>query len=381
MSLASCNYQCGWMEDDATFTVTILGNNEDPCQRYSGTALSPTAITPNWDGTAEGSGPVLRVILMESDPAITQATLAQAVVDDETTYYIDGQKLEFNSSGISIDSTSGGATGYAGCFRKLKANKNGTATPVPTLASAPFGGLEIRKNLVTPTGGKTVNVVVSLGINTGTKGIHKQGSTSIRIIQSNGATNFASIYCENTDSFVLDEDNDDVVCKVRCWQGESEVTTFWRKWYMLEGAQWVQKATTDTFTVDRQMVATFADIKVECYSDSAMTKLIASDVQTINDSSDAYVISPGPNPADGTFYQGGTTNVTFSPKLTDIDGNPVSDPHKFSYAVMDSVGNIVLSSNDTGQSKINPGGSFTVTATIANNMGEGPIVNIEAESA
>lgn len=380
MSLASCTYQCGWIGDDATFTVSLIAPKGDLFQRYTGDLLGAITCTPNWDGTALGAGPVLRVILMESDPTITQATLAKAVVDDETTYYIDGLRLEFDSSGISVNSTSGGATGYTGCFRKLKANSTGASTPVPTLSSAPFGGLEIRKNLVGPAQGHSINVTVKLGINTGTKGVHQQGSTTIRILQSNGTTNFAHIYCEN-DSFVLDEDNTDVVCKVKCWRGDSEVTTFYRKWYMLESGAWVQKATTDTFTVDRDMVATFADIKVECYADAARTELIASDVQTINDSSDAYIVSAGPQPADGTFYQGGTTDIKFYPKLTDIDGNPVSEAHKFNFSVMDSVGNIVLSSHDTGQQAVQPGGFFTVTAAIANNMGEGPIVHIDADSA
>lgn len=378
MSLASCSYQCGWIADDVTFTVSMIGNNGDLFQRYTGSAVNPDTITPNWDGTALGAGPVIRNILMESDPTITQATLAAAVVDSETTYYIDGLKLEFNTSGISIDSTSGGATGYAGCFRKLLANKNGTGTPVPTLSSAPFGGLEIRKNLVTPTNGKTINVSVKLGIDAGSKGLHKQGSTRIRMIQSNGATNFAHIYCTG-DSFVLDEDHDSVTCKVRCWEGDTEVTTFYRKWYMLEGGQWVQKSTANDFVVDRSMVATFADIKVECYSDSACTKKIASDVQTVNDSTDAYIISPSPNPPDGTYLQGGNVDLTFSPKLTNNDGSAVTEAHKFIYAVMDSVGNIVQSV--TAANAIPMGGSFTVAASIANNMGEGPIVNIEAINA
>ena len=379
MSLASCSYQCGWIAEDVTFTVSLLGVSGDLYQRFSGNPSSPSGIDPNWSGLALGSGPVLRVILMESDPTITQATLAQHVVDSETTYYIDEQKLTFNSSGISSAPSGDPTAVYNGLFRKLLANSTNAATPVPTLASAPFGGLEIRGNLITATQGKTINVTVSLGIDTGTSGIHKQGGTNIRMIPVTGSSNFAHIYCDN-DSFVLvEKDNEDVTCKVKCWRGETEVTTFYRKWYILEGGQWVQKSTADTFTVDRDMVATFADIKVECYSDSARTKLIASDVQTINDSSDAYVIAPCPNPADGTFTQGGTQGVTFSPKLTNVDGSAVNETHKFTYAVMDSTGNIVQSV--TAANAIPQGGSFTVAASVANNMGEGPIVNIEAISA
>lgn len=381
MSLASCSYQCGFIGDDLSFTASLLGSTGDLYQRYSGTVVAPGSITPNWSGTALGAGPILRNILMESDPTITQATLAAAVVDDETSYYVDGLKLEFDSAGISINSTSGGATGYAGCFRKLKANKNGTGAPEPTLAVAPFGGLEIRNNLVTASGGKTINITVKLGINTGSNGIHKQGSTNIRIIQSNGMTNFAHIFCDVSDSFVLDEDNNEVVCKVQCWEGDIEVTSFFCKWYMMEGGNWVQKATSNTFTVDRGMVNTFADVKVEVYKDSGCTQLIASDVQTINDSSDSLIVVPNPNPADGNFYKDGTVDVTFSPKLTNNDGTPYTNPHTFVYAVFDSVGNKLQSNvNSAGvvTTTIGIGGSFTVPASVANGIGEGPLVNIEA---
>lgn len=371
MSLASCSYQCGWIWDDVTFTVSMLGNRGDLYQRYTGSYLTPTC-TPNWDGLTGNNRPMIRNILMESDPTITQATLASAVVDEETKYYVDGVELQFNSQGISYNGS------YDGLFRKLKANSTGAAVPVPTRTDAPFGGLEILGNLVTASGGKTINISVTLGLNADGKAIRKQGSTRIRIIQSNGTSNFANIYCTN-DSFVLDEDNDSVTCEVECFEGENEVITFYRKWYIMELGQWVQKSTADTFTVDREMVATFADIKVECYSDSACTKLIASDVQTINDSSDSLILSANPNPADGTFAQGGSTGITFTPKLTDNEGNPYAvSSWKYSYAVMDSTGNVVLSI--TTANAIAQGGSFTVPASVANLMGEGPLVNIEAFS-
>lgn len=380
MSLASCSYQCGFIGDDQTFTVSILGATGDLFQRYSGTAASPSSITPNWSGTAQGAGPVLRNILMEGDPNISQADLAGAVVDPETNYYVDGQRIVFGTDGISTN-LEGTMNAYAGCFRKLLANKNGSGVPVPTLAIAPFGGLEIRNNLVTASGGKTINITVKLGINTGSVGIHKQGSTNIRIMQSNGNTDFANIYCDAGDSFVLDEDNIEVICKVQCWEGDIEVTTFYRKWYMLEGGNWVQKSTNNTFTVNRGMVATFADIKVECYKDPARTQLIASDVQTINDSSDSLMIVPNPNPADGNFVKGGGIDLTFSPKLTNNNGTPYTNPHTFIYTAFDSVGNKLQSNvNNSGvvTTTIGIGGSFTIDASVADGIGEGPVVNIEA---
>ncbi len=383
MSLASCSYQCGFIEDNAMYTVALMAIGGDLYQRYSGDWNSPTIYGDKWGNTALGAGPILRVLLMESDPSVTQADLAQVVVDAETQYFIDGQRLVVGSDGISTK-TEAGDTSYAGCFRKLLADKNGNATYVPTLASAPYGGLEIRKDLVTATGGKTINVLVKLALNTGKKGTYKQGSTNIRMIKVTGSTNFASIYCDANDSFVLEEGtNPDVVCKVKCWQGENEVTKFYRKWYILSGGAWVWKSDADTFTVHRDDVATFADVKVECYSDSDRKELITSDVQTINDSSDAYIVVPNPFPADGTFEQNGNIDVKFSPQLTDIDGKPATEAHEFIYAVLDAIGNIVQSNVDNNNNitvHVPQGGSFTVPAAVANSMGDGPIVNIEAVS-
>lgn len=373
MSLASCSYQCGWLWDDVTFTVSMLGNKGDLYQRYTGEYLAPASCTPNWDNLSVGSRPILRNVLMESDPTIDQSTLAKAVVDEQTKYYVDGVELEFNSSGISTNAP------YAGCFQKLKANSTNADPPVPTRMEAPYGGLEILKNLVTPSGGKTINISVNMGLNADGKAIRKQGSTRIRIIRSNGTANFANIFC-STGSFVLDDNNRSVACEVECFEGDSPVTTFYCKWYLMSGGQWVEKSTANTFTVDCDMVNTFADVKVECYSDSGRTKLIASDVQTINDSSDALILSANPNPADGTFEQNGNIDLTFTPKLTHNDGSTYTDSAwKYTYAVMDSTGGVVQSI--TTANAIAQGGSFTVPASIANNMGEGPLVNIEAMNA
>lgn len=373
MSLASCSYQCGWISNEMGFTVSLLGNEGDLYQRFSGKANAPSNVTPPWNMGASQTGPILRVILMGDDPSVSQTTLADAVVDSETSYFIDGVKLSFDGNGLST-SLEGGDTSYAGCFRKLTA-----AAGANHNAAAPFGGLEVRKNLVTPTDGRTVNVSVRLGLSTGNKGFHKQGSTRIAMIRSNGSSNFAHIFCDAGQSFVLDKDaNPSVTCKVNCWEGDNAVATFYRKWYIMEGGVWVQKATTDTFAVTHAMVNSFADVKVECYSDSERTKPIASDVQTVNDSSDALILSPNPTPADGTFVQNGTVDVSFNPTLQTQDGSAVPDNFKYAYAVMDSAGNTVL--QVTEANAIPKGTSFTVDRTVANGMEQGPIVNIEAFS-
>ena len=103
-------------------------------QYYSGDAVNPGTVVPSWEGLAAANRPFLRVILMESDPDITQDELAGMVSDADTEWYIDGKKLYFNSSNVSIDN-SAGVQGYAGCFRKLTA-----AAGTNHRADAPYGG-------------------------------------------------------------------------------------------------------------------------------------------------------------------------------------------------------------------------------------------------
>lgn len=369
MSLASCSYQCSWVSDGSTFTCSLLGSSGDLFQRYGGDSVSPSSIIPDWSGTVQGTGDHIRIVLMESDQDITEADLAGCVSDGDTKWYIDGLLLKFNSQGISIEGASGECQGYAGCFRKLTA-----AAGSQHLASAPYGGLEILNNLVTPSNGHNITVKAVVALTVDNKAVNTQGDTVIRMVKSVGTANFASIYCDSNDSFVLDEKDGSVVCKVRCWQGDTELASakFTRKWYLLEAGAWVQKSTAATFTVDRDMIATFGDVKVECWSKDATPALIASDIQTVADSTDAYVLSPCPDPADGQFYQtGGPDKIKFSPKVTDKDGTavPVSG---FYFVVMDSAG-VVQNTNATTLMQ-----TYDLPKSIASAIGEGPVVNITA---
>ncbi|MBD5278923.1 MAG: hypothetical protein HDS35_00040 [Bacteroides sp.] len=365
MSVASCSYQVGLEEDGSNITASLLGGMGDLVQYFSGDAASPGSVTPPWSGLSGSDRPYLRTILMETDPDITQAELAGMVVDSDTDWYIDGKKLYFNSSNVSIDN-SAGVQGYAGLFRKLTA-----ASGSNHRADAPYGGLEVLGNLVTATNGHSIWVEVDVAISKGSTGLKRKGGTAIKMLRNTGQANFATIYCDSTDSFVLDAKNPDVVCKVRCWQGDVEVTNFTRKWFLIENGAWVQKATTDTFKLTQEMVATFADVKVECYDSNG--NFIASDIQTVNDSDDPYVLLPNPTPDDGKFYRSeGPSKISFAPKVVHMDGT-AGPACSFYFTVLDSAGNVLNSDSKTKKK------TYDLLKEVAVGIGEGPVVNITAE--
>lgn len=381
MSLASCSYQTTYVPDATSVTATLMCASGDLEQVYTGVPGSHTLISQDLSTLTGLARPVLAIGIMESDPAITASDIADCISDADTEYYVNDKKLVFNSSGVSIQGTAanGEDTDFAGCFRKMLADN----TSARHRADAPYGGLEVIDNLVTASGGVTVNVRVVVAMVIGNKGTRHQGGTYIKMRQSTGESSVAQIYCDSGKSFILDKGDTarkNVVCKVRCFRAGSQVTPSGYKWYLFEAGAWVQKATTATFTVDTDMISSFGDVKVECYSDAACTQLIASDIQTIQDASDPLFIVPNPNPADGTFYQtGGPTQIVFSPKVMNADGTQMSGV-QFRFTVLDSAGNIQNNASGNGMA-LNTAlaATFTLPQTIINLINEAPVVYIEAE--
>lgn len=309
MSLASTSFQCVYIDEDRSFTISLIGSNGDLMQSYQGSAASPVAgsILPDWSGTDK---PFWKTVLMESDPNVTDATLAGYISDANTKWYVDDKEILFGNDGLSLKGTAAGTfQGTAGIFRKLTA-----AAGTNHRADAPFGGLEVRTNLVKEFSGNPATIKCRLAMTVDGRVVEQQASSPLRFVKRGEGDNLAYIYCDASDSMVLDTDNPSVVLKARCFKGSAELASanFTRKWYLLENGAWVLKATTDTYTVTRDDIATFGDVKVECYSKDTTPVLIASDIQTVADQADGLIVIPNPTPADGKIRQGDSnTGVEF----------------------------------------------------------------------
>ena len=361
MSYGSASIQCVYIQDDATYTMALLGGTGDLFQMYKGSALSPDSVIPQWDGLAQADRPVVAVVLMSSNASASDGDLTDKVLDAATEWYVNDELLKFNNAGLST----GGS--WNGLFSKIGKGAE---------AAYPFGGLRVNGNLVTAAGGLPIVIKCVLAVDPGSGEIvNIQNSYPVRILQVSGESAMADIYCAAGQSFALDDTGTSVTAQVRCWRNGVLMATsdYTVVWYMFEGGDWAEKHRGEKFTVDRDDVHTFGQIKAECWSTGAQPALIASDMQTLSDSSDPYVIYPNPTPADCRIRQtGGPDKVSFAPKLKRVSGEEVSSNVGYLFAVLSPAGVLLNTDSTTVKS------TYDVLKEIFVNLGAGPVVNITA---
>lgn len=363
---ASASYQCVYIQDAGTFTIALMGAEGDIVQMYRGSALNPDAVIPSWSALDEASRPVLKVILMSSDTSHTDQMLSDMVNNAATVWYVNDEALTFTNAGLST----GGS--YNGLFKKIGAGED---------AKYPFGGLRVNGDVVTASGGVPMVIRCELAIEAANSIAKAQASYPLRVLPMLSSTSVAEIYCAAGQSFALDADNTYVDARVRLWSesGETDASKYTVKWYIMQKGEWVYKTDSAVFRVTRDEVDTFGQIRAECWSKDTTPALIASDMQTLSDSSDPFVIYPNPTPADGRLWQtGGPDEVSFEPKLKRISGEEVTGV-KFLFAVLDPMGTIWNqgSQDDMPSNKVECT-TFAVPKSVFVGMQAGPTVNITA---
>lgn len=363
---ASASYQCVYVQDSATFTITLVGAEGDIMQMYRGSALKPDAVIPSWNSLAESDRPVLKTVLMSSDSSHTEQMLSGMVNNAKTLWFVNDEELVFTNAGLST----GGS--YNGLFKKIGAGVD---------AKYPFGGLRINGDVVTASGGVPMVIRCELGIEVANSVSTAQASYPLRVLPMFSDTSVAEIYCAAGQSFALDADNTYVDARVRLWSesGETDASKYTVKWYIMKDGEWVYQTDGATFRVTRDDINTFGQIKAECWGKDGSTKPIATDMQTLSDSSDPFVIYPNPTPADGRLRQtGGPDEVSFEPKLKRISGEEITDV-KFLFAVLDPMGTIWNEGSHDGMpsNKVECT-TFSIPKSVFIGMQAGPTVNITA---
>lgn len=379
-NVASASYTCTWLDDGNTYTAFLRGGTGDIWQTYRDLS-DPSTFTPSWASMNAADEPFIKAVIMCSDTSISDNDLQSMINNTGTKWFVDGQELIFGTDNKSTSPATGSTdVDWGGYFRRL----------LPGDARAAMGGLSICKDLADKASGESLVITAELALNVGMRVEKIRASYSIRIYKTAGGNScIADIYCEPTDSFELNDTNDDVVCKARCWQDGKEITTgITKEWAMLENGAWAVKATTDTFTVNRAMVATSQNVLVRIKN--AAGDVIATDAQAITDLSDPYIIYPNPDPTDGRLYASDSTaGVTFFPLLCKISADPTAASSavacQFRFTVMSPAGTVLNTDSSTLHTIVQPtagspgtGTGYLVPRSLFEQINFGPTVNIDA---
>lgn len=317
----------------------------DLYQNFSGEASAPETITPDWEAT----GATKPVVTFQ---AFSAGSDAGATIDLSTataTWYVDDSLLTFNSAGVSTN-VLGGETGH---FTK------GTSTDMqPTLT--------INKNLVKVNTGASFNIKCIVDCTVGNTNTKLTSLIPVTIVKGTENARNVHIICADTKNvFTITEKGGTCKVKAQVIQGDATKTSgFTYKWYLQDPAAsetWnLQTETSNTYEVKEEDVNSCALVKVEVYNGST---LYGSDVQSITDISDEYIVYANPtnnsNPTAENFVEGVGGTITYAPFVRKRgDSNNVSAT--FAMNVYTTVGVDITASAVTEQTT----GTFVVSGDV-----------------
>ena len=358
MSTTSGIFTTTYINPFTTYTMDLNASNGDLIQRYTGTVANP-GFPLGYDWSLQNNHPVIPVGLRSSDPDETASVIAGKIVD--TQWYLNDKQITFNSAGESLNITNGPQ--IAGCFKKLAPNTTNGAL-------YPCGGLQIINNLVTALSGVNATLRCEVLIDRGSESETHQHTTTISFSKIVDGATVADIYCDSNQTFNLDASHSSVVCKARLLEGATVIAnnTKVMSWFLYDSsvADWVWKATAETFTVTDEMVNSYQTVMVAYYDSGTSSadakipsKAIATDTKVISDITDSLVLFANPTPQDGVLRATDptATGVTFAPKVRDRDTNKEITGLKYKFTCLSPSGTIL-----NGSPSLTPGanGGFDV---------------------
>lgn len=337
MSLASAVANIKWIQKSGTYLPWISSPSGDLWQEYDSPDSGATC-TPNW--TSATTKPVLEFVAISSRAAIGEMDVA----DGDISWYVNDVQLTF-SGGVSTGT-------WNGIFQKTTSNGR--------------QALMILKNVAIVAGFASITIKAVVNITDGTNADTIQATYTIPIQQTSGEAYKATIIAGDANNFVINTDGGS--CKLKAvvlFNGtirESAGTTY--KWFVLSGSKWVDTGlTTQTITVSESDIATYGEYKVEVKIPEVSDVL--SDVQGVMDTTDPYVVAPGATPESMSIEQDSGGTVVFSPKLMTRAGATVSPQPTWAYAIRDSRGTLLGSTNTVTEAMCKQAGggvSMTITA-------------------
>lgn len=316
MSLATRTGQITFLQKSGTITPSIVCDAGDLYQEYDGEAGDPINVAPDF-ATLK---PTLSYQLVSSRVAEGN------VVPQSVEWYFNDTRLTFGTNNISTNSFAG-ETGH---FKRI-----------PYAAgSVDYNGLQIVKNIVKASDGASCTIKAIAAVTIGNLSDEIACVYSIPITKGVGNQKVVTIAMGDNKAFAIRDKGDSCILKAVVRQGADEITSgLTYKWFKQNSGGWTDLGvTTQTLTVDGDMVDSSGVFKVEVYQSGAR---IGLDTQTVQDLSDPLDIIPNPNPADETIESGSGGSVTYSPILVKRGSTAKFKDMTFFFTFMDSAGNIL----------------------------------------
>lgn len=301
----------------------------DIVQYYTGSESNLGKIYIDIEKIAEETNkPLLYLDVVSSRSAETQVKFASDV-----EIYVNGTKLAFDSNGLSTTMFGDGQNGH------FKAVKNSTGT------GAVVHGIRLMRNLIKDFNFTSINIKMVGSIQYGTQLDHPQATCTIPVQKYSGNGYAVTIKAGDSKGFTIRERGTEgaVTLVASVWDIEAGTETtgnlkyVWEKAVPTESGWETLGETSKTLKVDDTMIAAYGEFRCTV---SQGSNLLGSDMRSVNDATDEYVVNLHPTPPDETINEGSGEGVKYEPKLAirTATGTNEVEGYKFCFSVKDGSG-------------------------------------------
>ena len=310
-----------------TYTTYVNSPSGDLVQYYTGTKSNINKVYVDF-ATSPRS---IFLVSISSRQAEGVATFS-----DNIKVNVNGIDLSFNEN--QVNTTAFGSN--TGQFKLVKSSSS------PSY----YDGIEIRKNLLEDSQFAPITITLSAPVQYGTQTDILKASYTIPVMEYSGTGKIVTIKAADNNNFVItSRETTSAASKVKMEayvydveSGEEIKTDLTYKWQKAVptnvGWEDISNATSKTFEVTENDIATYGDYRVLVYDGNSV--LIGSDTRSVMDATDPLIIELNPNPADETMDEdeSGNSKVTYTPKVVDRKNGKEMSGYLFRFSVKDAGG-------------------------------------------
>lgn len=309
MAKASVTGQITIVSNGTTFYTVIQCQLGDLYQTYLGDESAVTNISPDFE--ASGATKPMLVFLAYS-AELGSGNGLKEVANTNMHWYIGTTELTFDAQGLSTN-TFGGTTGH---FTKTT-QQIATSTDGSTYTTVP--ALQVNKNIVKVNNLSSFLIRGEADVSVTNSSVRLSASYQVSVTKATENTKHVTIIAGDTKYFTISDKGGYCLLKAQVDNKDAANLGYVFKWYLPDdtGAWAQQSETSDVFSVLETKVQTSTLVKLEVYKDDT---LYGMDVQTVNDVTDPYHISPNPVDDSGKamaeqFTKGDGSHINYKPIL------------------------------------------------------------------